>query len=476
MPKKNIAKVLKEFTYKTRLESAEKLRDKLLKMMGNYLKAVILFGSMARGDVKPTSDIDLYLIFDDTKFPIGKFNEVREKIDDDVKKAARSIDPRISVQPVIALTEFWDGIRNCHPLFYTIVRDGFAIYDAGFFIPLRKLLEWGKFPATAEAAERMMEGVSGRITRVKSVKVYMVVEDLFYAAANSAQAILMYMGVPPPAPKFIGRDLRKYVVSAGLLEAEWADFYDKIYDLRKKVEDKKISEISGKELDEWIENTEKFVSKMEGILARLSLAKRAEEIKTNYEMMIKGTIAVLKKLEKLPPDPKDVPEAFVKYIVEAGIVPMKYFDVFNNVVYMRKLVDENKVNEIKERDIYTTREYVRRFFNTIKPIIEAKPEELQKILKEAEERKKEIEKIEAAEKAKLSEATAKLGSAKAVSKLQDIGPACAVDKEAEKKLEKIEKKIEAPIREAKVEEKASEEKKAEGPAKEKEKKKPAAKK
>ncbi|MEM5772025.1 MAG: nucleotidyltransferase domain-containing protein [Candidatus Aenigmatarchaeota archaeon] len=425
----SIAEKLKKFHFQTRLESAEKLKEKLLEVFKSYIKAIILFGSMARGDVHGKSDVDIYIIFDDTKFPLGKFNEIREKMDKDISKIASSIDPRISVQPIIALTEFWDGIRNSLPLFYTIVRDGYAIYDTGFFIPLRKLLEWGKFPATAEAVEKRMEGAPERINRVKSVKLYMIAEDLYYAVADSAQAVLMYIGVGAPAPKYIGREVRKYLVEEKLLEPEWADFIDKIYEFRKKVEHKELKEISGKELDEWIEKTEKFVKKMEELLLKLSLMKRADEIKKNYEILIKATVLTLKKLDKLPPEPEKLPEAFVKYLVETGILSHDYIQVFNNTLKMRKMVDENKISEIKERDIYLTKEYIRRFVNEVKRIIDAKPEEINKILEEYSKKKEEKEKIYNLEKQKIEE---KIKRKKSEEKLKEAESITETAKEIEK--------------------------------------------
>src|SRR3989344_720429 len=173
MAEEKIGKKLRQFSLETRLKSANVFKDKVLDLFKTYIKTVVVWGSVTRGDYTGKSDVDIYIIFDDTKMPIKKFQEIRDKVDNDISKLTSETDPRLHAQPVIALTEFWDGIRTCHPLFYNIVREGYALYDTGFFIPMRKLLEWGKFPATIEAAEARMEGVPKRITRVKSVKLYM---------------------------------------------------------------------------------------------------------------------------------------------------------------------------------------------------------------------------------------------------------------------------------------------------------------
>lgn len=65
------------------------------------------------------------------------------------------------------MTEFWEMARIGHPLLYTIVRDGWALYDTGFFIPTRKLLELGKIPRTIEAITLLMEGAPKKFKELK---------------------------------------------------------------------------------------------------------------------------------------------------------------------------------------------------------------------------------------------------------------------------------------------------------------------
>src|SRR3972149_12004534 len=273
--KEELGKKLRQFSLKTRLDSAEKFKEKALQTFKGYLKAIIVWGSVTRGDYTGKSDVDLYIIFDDTKFPIKKFDEIRDKIDKDIAKITTSIDPRLHAQPVIALTEFWDGIRTTHPLFFNIVSEGYAFHDTGFFIPMRKLLEWGKFPSTIEAAEMRMESVPKRIARVQNVKLYMIAEDLYYSMLDAAQAVLMYVGVGPPPPKIAPREVRKHLVDSGLLEEEYEKMLEDVIDYRKKVEHKDVKEIAGKDVDEWIAKADRYVKRFERLLADLQVTRKA---------------------------------------------------------------------------------------------------------------------------------------------------------------------------------------------------------
>lgn len=391
MPKK-ISKRIKKFSFETRLKSSEQFKDKILEMFKGYIKAVVVWGSITRGDYTGKSDIDIYIIFDDTKMPLKKFDEIREKIDKDIYSAASSIDPRLHPQPILALTEFIKGIRYSHPLFFNIVREGYAIYDTGFFIPMRKLLEWGEFPVTPEAAHMRMDSVPRRVDRVKSVKLYMIAEDMYYAMLDAAQAVLMYVGVGPPVPKLAASEIRKHLVEAGLLEEEYAKMLEDVTDFRKKVEHKEIKDISGEEVDKWIEKTENYVKRFEKLLKDLETNRKAYDIQKNYEVMVKASVAVLKSLNKLPKEPEKLSEAFKKYLVDAGLVNPLYSDVFEKVVTMRKMLDEKKIEKIKERDVYMSKEYVRRFVADVRRFIDKPLPPLQDE-KEPEEKIEEAKKI-----------------------------------------------------------------------------------
>ncbi len=390
MPKR-VSKKLKKFSLETRLKSAEKFKDKILEMFKGYIKAVVVWGSITRGDYTGKSDIDIYVIFDDTKFPLKKFEEIRKKIDKDIYSAASSIDPRLHPQPILALTEFIKGIRYTHPLFFNIVREGYAIYDTGFFIPMRKLLELGEFPVTPEAAHMRMDSVPRRIQRVKNVKLYMIAEDMYYAMLDAAQAVLMYIGVGPPVPKLAAKEIKEHLVKPGLLEEEYAKMLEDVIDFRKKVEHKEIKDISGAEVDKWIEKTEKYVKRFEKLLKDLELNRKAYDIQKNYEVMIKASVAALKSLNKLPKEPEKLPEAFKKYLIDSGLVNPFYSNVLEKVINMRKMLEEKKIDKITNREIYMSKEYIRRFITDVRRFID-KPLKVSS-KKEAKEKMEEAKEV-----------------------------------------------------------------------------------
>ena len=155
MPKKEKKKVEKPETKEERLKEMKEFASQVLKKYGKYIKCIIMMGSVAREEFKPKSDIDVFVVIDDTSFKITP--EQHDKIDEDLEKIGEKISDKISVQPSYSLTEFWDYARVCHPIIYNFIKEGIAVYDTGFFAPIKKLLEMGRIPATREAIESYME-------------------------------------------------------------------------------------------------------------------------------------------------------------------------------------------------------------------------------------------------------------------------------------------------------------------------------
>jgi len=353
---------------KRQLKLAEKYKDEILRRYKNIVKAVILFGSYVRGDYHEKSDIDILVVIDDVT---ARFTpEMKDEFDDKLYRLAKDISEDITVQPAWTLTEFWDMARIGHPLLFTIVRDGWALYDTGFFIPVRKLLELGKIPTTLEAVEKFMETAPQKIRRVEEIKLMMVAEDLYYSMLNSSQAVLMYMGVNPPSPKHTPLDVKEHLIHKKLLEENYLQDLEEVINFRKAVEHKDLKEISGQKLDEMIEKAKKYVSRMEQLLLQLQKKKKETIVEKNYEVMIKAAVAALKRLEKLPPDPKDLPHAIKSVLIEEKKIDPYYGDVFKKVITMRKMLDEDKIQEIPQREVELTREYVRRFVEDLRPLIE----------------------------------------------------------------------------------------------------------
>ena len=364
--KKELTKEEKEKIRKEVFKKAEKFKKECLKKYKDLIKTVFIFGSYLRDDFTEKSDLDVLVLLDDTKMRITE--DFKEMVTDELYKIAKKIDERLHLQPAWTVTEFWDMVRMNHPLLLTILRDGWALYDQGFFIPMKKLLERGKIPGSLEATELLMASAPQKIERAKRVKLYQISEDCYYAMLNSTQAVLMYLGKQVPDPKNTPKAMKEYLVDTKLLPKSYLPLMEEVIKFRKDVEHKKIKSISGEEVDKWIKKAERYVKKMESIYRNLQNQKKKMLVERNYEVLLKSTIYALKKMNKLPPNPKDLPKAIKKELIEKNYLPKSYLETFDKVIGMKKLAEKN-IDKISERDIELTRSYVKKFVDILDRLV-----------------------------------------------------------------------------------------------------------
>ena len=384
-----------------RLEIAKKFAEKALEKYKDLIKAIVVMGSVARGEFKPKSDIDVFVIIDDTQKELSQ--EELEAIDRDLEKIVEEIPeafliekkdgkeekiPLLSVQPCYTLTEFWDYARIGHPIIYNFIKEGIAIYDTGFFSPIKKLLKMGKITATREAIENYMESAPKKLMRAKTVKLLMLAEDCYYAMLNSAQAVLMFLGLEPPVPSKAYAEVKKHLVEPGILEEKYAEWLKEIIEIRKKIEHKELLEVSGAFVDEWIRRAEEFVNKMFTLLNALELRKIEKILERTYEVLQKAVITALKTLKKEKIDESaisanvkeiretvekefgsDLKTIFKKEFIDKGLIDPYYLRVWDRIEELRGYVEKKEFDKVPFKEVYELRENVRRLIRDFAKVL-----------------------------------------------------------------------------------------------------------
>ena len=119
---------------KTLLQLAEAYVEELKANLGDDLVSVVLFGSVARGEATPFSDIDLFIVVND--LPSGRVARLER-----LRAAERRIEQRLKdlhairiysdVCPILKTPEEASRVR---PLYLDFVEDAILLYDRkGFF-------------------------------------------------------------------------------------------------------------------------------------------------------------------------------------------------------------------------------------------------------------------------------------------------------------------------------------------------------
>ena len=83
--KKNEFEELK--TKKERMDRVNKFKDKVLEKYKDKIKCIVVMGSVVRDEFKPKSDIDIFIVADDTEKPMSF--DAKRKMDSDILKMAK---------------------------------------------------------------------------------------------------------------------------------------------------------------------------------------------------------------------------------------------------------------------------------------------------------------------------------------------------------------------------------------------------
>ncbi|MGV8162516.1 MAG: nucleotidyltransferase domain-containing protein [Candidatus Nanoarchaeia archaeon] len=280
-------------------------KSMVLKKFEKYIVSYVLAGSLVQGKATPESDIDVFLVIDDTDVKKMTRGELKEKLRAiiigmgiDAGKMT-GIENKINIQ-VYILTDFWESIREANPVIFTFLRDGIPLYDRGIFMPWKQLLQMGRIKPSPEAIDMFMHSGDQVLERVKYKLKEIGTEDFFWAAVTTSQAAIMLYGLPPPTPKETPDLLRQlFVKKEKIIEEKYIKTVEKILKTRKDIEHGTKKEVSGKEIDELYEETEAFLNRAKKLFEEIEELKQKEELVKIYDDVILAVREVL-KVEDLP--------------------------------------------------------------------------------------------------------------------------------------------------------------------------------
>src|SRR3989338_8949387 len=248
---------------KEEIEIARAFVKKVYDEFGNFLKAAVLFGSLAREKKARPADIDILLIIDDVTITLNP--ELIETYRIVIEKKIVDVSPKLHVT-TLKFTSFWEYVRAGDPVAINILRDGVALIDTGFFDPLQVLLLRGRIRPTGESIWSYYIRSQTTIHNSK-LHIMQATIDLYWAAIDSAHAALMKSGEIPPTPAHVADLIEKVLVPKGV-SIKYVHIMKLLYDLYKKIIHREIKEIHPEEYSKYLKDTEDFVKKMGELVER----------------------------------------------------------------------------------------------------------------------------------------------------------------------------------------------------------------
>ena len=262
---KNAPKSVKRKEFLNEKEIAMDFAQKAYVKFDKMIKASVLFGSQAKNTASSGSDIDIILIIDDAaiNWDLELISWYREELGKIISAQNYSKELHINT---IKLTTWWQDLMHGDPVVLNILRYGEALIDSGgFFNPLKALLLQGRIKSTPEAVYAALQRAPAHIARSKAAEAG-VIEGVYWAMIDSAQAALITAGKLPPSPEHIPEMLKETFVDSGMLKINSVRAIRDLYVLHKSISHGQVSDIKGVELDQWQDTAEKFLLEMTKII------------------------------------------------------------------------------------------------------------------------------------------------------------------------------------------------------------------
>jgi predicted nucleotidyltransferase len=280
------------------LRVAQIHKSLVLKKFERYVYSYVIGGSLVRGDAIKTSDVDTYVIIDDTDVKRMPRLELKEKLRNIIYSYIMQAGELAGVKNVLnvqvyLLTEFWEGVKDANPIFYTFLRDGVPLYDRGGFLPWKLLLRMGKIKPSPESIDMFMSAGDKTKEMVKRRLLDIVIIDIYWSVITPSQALLMLYGLPPPTVKETVPEMKRiFLDKEKLLEKKHIDILEEILiKYYKGYEHGKIKEVKGKDIDRLLKNAEEYLQKLKEVREELEkriTKKTFEDIYNNVFKLLKS--------------------------------------------------------------------------------------------------------------------------------------------------------------------------------------------
>ncbi len=316
----------------------------VLRKFEKYVYSYVIWGSVVRGDLTKTSDVDIAIIIDDTDVKRMPRLELKDKLRNIIysyileAEQLAGVKNKLNVQ-VYLLTEFWEGVKDANPVFFNFIRDGIPLYDRGGFLPWKLLLRMGKIKPSPEAIDMFMS--MGDKTRqiVERKLLDIVMGDIYWGVITPTQALLMLYGLPPPNVKETPGQMKKiFMEKEKMLEKKYIDILETILiKYYKGYEHMEIKTVTGKEVDKLLKDAEDYLKRLKEL--REQIEKRIQEkdlveIHANVVKLLKSIFG--NKTEK------ELINEFEKELVNKGKTNPKYLHTLNELMNISKKLKQKK--------------------------------------------------------------------------------------------------------------------------------------
>lgn len=333
------------------IKIAEIHKSMVLKKFEKYIVAYVLAGSIVTGKSTKESDIDVFIVIDDTDVKKMTRAELKDKLRAIIINMGldagdlTGIRNKINIQTYI-LTDFWDALREANPVMFTFLRDGVPFFDRGIFMPWKQLLKMGKIKPSQEAIDMYVSTGEQGLERTKFKLKDIATEDFFWSILTPTQAALMLYGLPPPAPKETCDVLREvFVKKEKLLEEEYVKILENVIQIRKDIEHGIKKEVTGKEIDKLMDDSDKYMKRLKKLFGQIEKTKEEEAILGLSDTISTILRDVLKSEGVEKTAEQDLVDEFEDKLIRTGKIPARYLRLLHDSLEAKAAYDAGKLTK-----------------------------------------------------------------------------------------------------------------------------------
>lgn len=245
------------------------LKDELKEMLCD----VVFFGSAAKNTAHEIygSDIDVLVIIDDRTKQMSE--ELAEGYRIIAKKAAAMTSLRLHIN-TLRMSGFFEYALNGDPIATNILKDGIPMLNQGFFETLQHLSSKGKVQPNREIIWAYYHKAPISMLAAKG-HIMMAVMDLYWACLNATHSMMQKFGEVPYTPEHTIEILKSRAKEFGIPLKNIEDFA-KIRDAERRVANREIQEMSGKEYDELRKKAKTYLDAVNAVTTSMPMRSKIE--------------------------------------------------------------------------------------------------------------------------------------------------------------------------------------------------------
>ncbi|HLF53712.1 MAG TPA: nucleotidyltransferase domain-containing protein [Candidatus Nanoarchaeia archaeon] len=316
----------------------------LLRKFEKYVTSYVIAGSLVRGTAGKDSDVDVFVVIDDTDVKRMSRVELLDKLKgivyDYIKEATALAGVKNILSPQVwLLTDFWQSVRDVNPVIFTFIRDGIPLYDRGTFLPWKLLLKMGKIKPSPEAIEIYMKE-SERTEEMVKRRMIDAMIDIYYGIVTPTQAMMMLYGMAPPTHKESPKVFKEiFFDKEKMVDKKYVGILEKIVNNFRQYEYGKLKEISGAEIDRLRKDGQDYNKMLQKLREKIEKKLHEKTAKEVYAEVFKMLANIFGK----KPD-KVLLNEFKDKLVKKGKIEQRFLKSIDEISSVERKAKSGKLN------------------------------------------------------------------------------------------------------------------------------------